>query len=571
MRRPFDHAAIAEWLLLFLAVAAPTTVQAQLTHTIADGEVTITGFTGFSGPVVIPESIEGLPVAHIGDAAFYEQRYITSVTLPDTLRTIGNSAFHACSMLDEIVISNGVVSIGDSAFYRCSRLRSAVIPLSVATIGTGAFAQSWLASIFIPGGAIGSGAFSQCTSLTNVVLGTQVTTIGAGAFGYCAMTTISIPDSVTSIGAGAFANCTSLTHANIPSSVTAISDHTFFQSGLTSIFIPDSVSVIGEYAFGSSKLAHVRIPNSVTTIGSSAFASTSLPRVFIPQSVSVIGSFALGSCLSLTNIVVDPHNPAYTDEGGVLFTKDHAKIVQYPVGKEGGYYVVPVGVTNIGVGAFFRCRLAGISLPNTVTTIDSSAFGSSHLRDIYIPDSVTAIGRDAFRDCASLARMIIPDSVTVIGPQAFQDCASLIHITIGKGITSLNRDTFRNCAQLRRVYFRGHAPNPMNAAFRNSNLATVYYLPETTGWSATFDGRPTVLWNPRMLIDDGQFGLQAGKFGFTIHGAPDIPVVVEACFELANPGWTPVAFLTLNAEGTAQFTDPVAAMLPARAYRFRAE
>ena len=65
--------------------------------------------------------------------------------------------------------------------------------------------------------------------------------------------------------------------------------------------------------------------------------------------------------------------------------------------------------------------------------------------------------------------------------------------------------------------------------------------------------------------------MKAGRFEFTIAGEADIPVAVEACDDLANPTWTTVTHLILNAEGTTRFTDPDAANQPARSYRFRAE
>jgi hypothetical protein len=80
-----------------------------------------------------------------------------------------------------------------------------------------------------------------------------------------------------------------------------------------------------------------------------------------------------------------------------------------------------------------------------------------------------------------------------------------------------------------------------------------------------------VLWNPQILTDDNALGVQDGKFGFTISGAADVPVVVEACADLTDPIWTKVTSLTFNAEGTAVFSDPDVANQPGQFYRFRPE
>ena len=91
------------------------------------------------------------------------------------------------------------------------------------------------------------------------------------------------------------------------------------------------------------------------------------------------------------------------------------------------------------------------------------------------------------------------------------------------------------------------------------------------GWIETFAGRPTILWDPKILTGDNALGVQDGKFGFTISGAAGVPVVVEACADLTDPNLTKITSLTFNTEGTAVFRDPNAADQRGRFYRFRQE
>lgn len=80
-----------------------------------------------------------------------------------------------------------------------------------------------------------------------------------------------------------------------------------------------------------------------------------------------------------------------------------------------------------------------------------------------------------------------------------------------------------------------------------------------------------MLWNPRIVTGDGNFGLSAGHLGFTLAGAAGVSVLVEARENLGQPNWVPVSTNTFNAQGTAQFTDPAPAARPGRFYRFRTQ
>jgi hypothetical protein len=98
----------------------------------------------------------------------------------------------------------------------------------------------------------------------------------------------------------------------------------------------------------------------------------------------------------------------------------------------------------------------------------------------------------------------------------------------------------------------------------------VYYLPGATGWTNSFAGLPAVLWNPVIQTQDGSFGVQSNQFGFTITGTANIPVVVEACTNPANPTWIPLLAGTLT-NGSLYFSDPAWANYPERFYRISAQ
>ncbi|MCX6882628.1 MAG: leucine-rich repeat protein, partial [Verrucomicrobia bacterium] len=108
---------------------------------------------------------------------------------------------------------------------------------------------------------------------------------------------------------------------------------------------------------------------------------------------------------------------------------------------------------------------------------------------------VTSIGSSAFFDCRGLTSVKIPNTVTSIGVGAFSECIGLTSITIPNSVTAIGWGAFYDCIGLTSVYFMGNAPSVGSDAFYDTP-ATIYYIQGKTGWSATFEGRPTVAFQP---------------------------------------------------------------------------
>ena len=250
-----------------VTVNATATLENGLEYKVYEDHVEITGCDrSAEGEMIIPETIEGLPVTSIGYKAFYECSALTSVTIPNSVTSIGEYAFSDCS-LKSITISDSVTSIEKWTFYHCSSLTSIVIPDSVTSIGESAFSCcSSLKSITISNSvtSIWGDAFLGCSSLTAIHVDPEnqhYTDIDGILFSKDQITlhqypagkpdqSYLIPDGVISFAYGAFNSCSSLQSIIIPDSVRTIDNYAFSVcSSLTSVTIPDSVTSIGEYAF----------------------------------------------------------------------------------------------------------------------------------------------------------------------------------------------------------------------------------------------------------------------------------------------------------------------------------
>jgi len=92
--------------------------------------VTISRVRTAGRDLVVPESIDDLPVTAIGAKAFAphsdpdapDHRLIRSITLPDTLEQVGDYAFYNCSGLEKLCLSGRTRYWGASCLMNCRRL-----------------------------------------------------------------------------------------------------------------------------------------------------------------------------------------------------------------------------------------------------------------------------------------------------------------------------------------------------------------------------------------------------------------------------------------------------------------
>jgi hypothetical protein len=191
---------------------------------------------------------------------------------------------------------------------------------------------------------------------------------------------------------------------------------------------------------------------------------------------------------------------------------------------------------------------------SNLTTIATWTFYEcTSLSSVSIPTGVTTLAWGAFSACTSLTNVAIPEGMTSLGNDAFSGCTQLTSVRIPNSVTSLGDTAFANCAWLTGLYFQGNAPTLGGDNVFSSDSAIAYYLPGTIGWT------------PQIQTGADTFGIRTNQFGFTITGTSGLGTVVQACTNLANPTWKPVATNVL-AFGSSYFSDPQWTNYPARFY-----
>lgn len=158
--------------------------------------------------VELPETLE-----RIERRAFRFCSYLRKIIIPDSVKIIGNEAFRQCRNLEYTEIGDGVEKIGSSAFYYCKNLNCKITGRNVKSIGENAFC--WCINIkgaeFPECTDIADYVFQVCKNLEYIKLG-NIKRIGFKAFRFCnSLESFEIPDSVEQICREAFAFCDNLT------------------------------------------------------------------------------------------------------------------------------------------------------------------------------------------------------------------------------------------------------------------------------------------------------------------------------------------------------------------------
>ncbi len=250
-------------------------------------EVTITDYAGSGGNIIIPATIDGMPVTQIGAMAFHSCTSLTNVFIPDSVTSIGFHAFVRCYSMQSLDVdpNNPNYSSSDGVLY--NKNQTLLIQYAIGKTNI---------NFTIPDGVtdIGIAAFYECTSLTDVTIPNSIVSIGHAAFHSCTgLTSVFIPASVTDIDSAPFGRCKSLQNIDVDP------NNPNYRSANGILYNKDK-TVLVQYPAGKAD-TRFTIPEGATNIEQQAFDGCNrLTSVTISDSVVSIGDFAFNFCTRLT-------------------------------------------------------------------------------------------------------------------------------------------------------------------------------------------------------------------------------------------------------------------------------
>ena len=314
------------------------------------------------------------PANTIPELAFYQnggktKPKLTHVELPNSITAIGLAAF-AGSGLTSITIPDGVKTIDQAAFSNCLNLKCDKLSIKASYVGPIAFKATKISNIEVSDSTkiIGYDCFSECHNLKSVKLGDSIRfvsgnlflncdsleeiTLGKytnnifdGAFSGCArLRNITLTKTLKNIYTQAFSGCASLTEINLPEGLETIRDEVFSAcTQIRKIRIPSSMLSFGSNLFYfCSKLDSIEVAEGNKTLWFGSFAHCDgLKSITIPSSISSFQNYCLYFCQNLNSIYCKSSMPPTLDNLGLEGVNRSISLF-VPVGSKSSYLSTPV-------------------------------------------------------------------------------------------------------------------------------------------------------------------------------------------------------------------------------------
>jgi len=370
-------------------------------------------------------------ISSIGQNAFADNKFLTEVILPNSIRQIGIGAFRDCSNLASVLLPENLTILEDSVFCGCSELKHITFPVDLSQIKEFAFYNcKSLESVTLPDTvlSIGNNTFSSCFALKTIYLSTNLEFIGKQCFHLsnsltqilvsknnstfsiedgvlynnekseivlCIPTTVgevNIHNGCKRIAEYAFANCKNVNTVTMPNTVSYVGDYAFCNCGMKSIVLSSRLKTIRECVFAQCPNLDTVDLSRITGIGEYAFSSSNIKSISISEKTTSIAQSAFIACNNLTNLTVSPNNPKYCSINSFLLSKNLS--ILFPShGGEANEINVPEGTGNIWNYCFHGLKqIKKITIPNSVSNIAKEAISQcDNLEDIFLGNGLQSI------------------------------------------------------------------------------------------------------------------------------------------------------------------------------------
>ena len=401
-------------------------------------EVIITGLQEdvSNTSIVIPETIDNMPVVEIGPRAF-KLSNITDIKIGANIRKIGEEAFGYCCKLHFITWNGTCDEIPDGCFFFCENLKTFDFS-AIKKVGRYAFRASGLQEACLPENieVVSEGAFDGCSELHSVIWHCKCNVIPSDCFFKCSNLKAFDFSSIKSIGKDAF-NQGGLQRIDLPATVEKVYERAFRECRNLQFAtwnckcdeIPDSCFAV------CRKLKSFNFAG-IKKIGSHAFELTDLEKVDLPATVESISEWAFSTCNGLRSVTwnckcdVIPADCFY----------ECTNLKQFDFS----------GIEKIGKHAFEGSGLQEVNLPENINVVLVGAFERcGELQSATWSHKCELIPSNCFEGCLKLTKFNFANAKR-IGQSAFRN-SGLQEVRLAKNIKNVYDSAFYECRKLQFV------------------------------------------------------------------------------------------------------------------------
>ena len=370
-------------------------------YSVNEGEIKILDYLGDDEHIVIPETLDEMPVTFLAERSFQQVQGVKTITVPASVEVIEGNVFDFNPNLTDVFIEDGNPYFTDEDGVLFSKDMSALL--------------------FYPDGR-------EATSYT-------------------------VPEGVLVIGSMAFGRCNYLQEVIFPEGLLVLGQYVFFMNdGIREVHLPDSVIAVGEATFEyCDNLEEVTFGKNVEFIGEAPFKECPSLKSIVFDEENQFYKTVDGVLYSSENELVRyPEGMEYTDEYNIL--EGTKKIGKSAFESTANIHTInlPDSVETIDEYAFYHNRSSYINLSENLQHIEHAAFfDCQNLLEITVSDSVDYIGDSAFGACLYMEEAILPKEVSYFGTEVFSNCGELKNVTLPENLTVLPDFTFRSCVSLK--------------------------------------------------------------------------------------------------------------------------
>ena len=428
-------------------------------YSVEDGKVIIQKYNGDDDHLVIPKTIDGVPVKVVKKLGIFANKNVNKLTICGDLEMIDNAAFSCfeslwdATFLGKIdwvgahIFANTFVrktieygveyyAVNENPYYMVNSYKTCgnnVVNLEKGTkiICKNAFITSGIEFINMPDvETIGERAFASCENLKVVNLSQKLRYLGEGAFSNCSKLEEIFVNAET-IPTHAFAFCDRLKTIKFGADVKKIEEEAFFYSDLREFVLPESIQEFSTNLFGmDSILKELYLP------GNRKWKDVTTGVIYEAETMMVPEAAA--------NVVASNPDSTLVVIGE---SEKHDKVSELEAKKMGldmwehfstGEYLL--NSLDADPEMFIMPKYVG---GREVEAIGASAImDKKNLKGVFLCGSWNKIGAHFLSDCENVRFVNIEGTVNTIGRGCFDNCKHLLTTVNGVTYGNINGNPY---------------------------------------------------------------------------------------------------------------------------------